>query len=79
MLPPRSYARVVELVDTQDSGSCARKGVRVQLPLRALPTGSVECHHNKSAVSSSAPSTYCRFGTQIASFIIQDSIDHAAA
>ena len=27
-----SYAEVVELADTQDLGSCASNGVRVQLP-----------------------------------------------
>jgi CRP/FNR family transcriptional regulator, cyclic AMP receptor protein len=31
-----AYARVAELADAQDSGSCARKGVGVQVPPRAL-------------------------------------------
>lgn len=32
-------ARVAELADAQDSGSCARKGVGVQVPPRALHSG----------------------------------------
>ena len=30
-----NHARVAELADAQDSGSCARKGVGVQVPPRA--------------------------------------------
>ena len=34
------HARVAELADAQDSGSCARKGVGVQVPPRAPPLNS---------------------------------------
>ncbi len=32
---PTLHARVAELADAQDSGSCVRKDVRVQIPPRA--------------------------------------------
>ena len=38
-------ARVAELADAQDSGSCARKGVGVQVPPRALWVGEVADPH----------------------------------
>ena len=36
---PTLLARVAELADAQDSGSCVRKDVRVQVPPRAPPSG----------------------------------------
>src|SRR5438876_6675647 len=55
----RSHARVAELADAQDSGSCARKGVGVQVPPRAHLAGRAdlviaECHRQDLTVRATA-------------------------